>query len=156
MRKMYFMLASLMVSLASMAQWTKPALQAQPMEVGQECYLYNVKAEGFLVGANDYGTRASVGTTLGHKVKIEQGTSESSYYLTNYVLAGGMANQWGYMFIEPFGLDNVYVDNTKDGKKDNQFTFTDKGDHVYQIGLSPQNENWKDELEVWTMSSRTA
>ena len=148
MRKMYFMLASLWVSLASMAQWTKPALQAQPMEVGRECYLYNVKAEGFLVGANDHGTRASVGATLGHKVKIEQGTSEGSYYLTNYVLAGGMANQWGYMFIEPFGLDNVYVDNTKDGKKDNQFTFTDKGDHVYQIGLSPQNENWKDELQA--------
>ena len=50
------------------------------MEAGQECYLYNVKAEGFLVGANDYGTRASVGATLGHKVKIEQGTTEAVSY----------------------------------------------------------------------------
>ena len=142
------MLASFMVSLASMAQWTKPAMQAQPMETDKECYLFNVGAEGFLVGANDYGTRASVGATLGHKVKIEQGTAEGSYYITNYVLAGWMANQWGYMFIEPNGLDNVYVDNTKDGKKDNQFTITDKGDHVYQIGLSPQNENWTDEMQA--------
>jgi len=136
--RLLFLLASLLVSVASFAQWTKPADPAStPLAVGQECYLYNKSAGGYLLGANDWGTRASVSATLGHKVYIENGTAEGSYYLTNYVLQGGMANQIGYMFVE--GLEGIWVDNTKEGKPCNQYTFQVQSDGSYKIGLSNAN-----------------
>jgi len=143
MKKTYLFLASLLVSLCSFAEWTKPATpKGQDLSVGTECYLFNTEAEGFLLGANDWGTRASYSAILGHKVIIENGTVDGSYYITNYVLSGWMANQWGYMFIEPDNLNSVYVDNTKDGKKNNQFTisFMDgTSNNECRIGLSPAN-----------------
>jgi len=144
MRKLTLFVASLLVSVASFAQWTKPTAPAvTPMVVGEECYLYNRDADGFLVGANDWGTRASFSPTLGHKVYIENGTAEGSYYISNYVLEGGMANQVGYMFID--GMDAIYVDNTKDGKTNNQYTLEAQGDGTYKIGLSTQNAEFNPE-----------
>ena len=141
MRKLTLFIASLLVSVASFAQWTKPAAPAvTPMAVGEECYLYNRDADGFLVGANDWGTRASFSPTLGHKVYIENGTAEGSYYISNYVLEGGMANQIGYMFIDD--LNAIWVDNTKDGKTNNQYTLEAQGDGTYKIGLSPMNAEY--------------
>ena len=141
MRKFLLFAASLMVSVCSFAQWVKPAAPAiSPMAVGEELYLYNSEADGFLLGANDWGTRASVSPTLGHKVYLEVGTVEGSYYITNYVLEGGMANQIGYMFIDEDGK-NIWVDNTKEGKTNNQYTFEAKGDGTYKIGLSEANAN---------------
>ncbi|MBQ6965674.1 MAG: hypothetical protein IJP82_08310 [Bacteroidaceae bacterium] len=138
MNRFTLFVASLFVSVASFAQWTKPAAPAvAPMSVGGACYLYNKEADGFLVGANDWGTRASVSVTLGHKVYIENGTADGSYYITNDVLQGGMAGQLGYMFID--GLDAIWVDNTKDGKANNQYTFEAQGGNTYKIGLSDQN-----------------
>lgn len=133
--------ASLWVCVSAFAQWTKPANPAStPLAVGQECYLFNKDAGGFLVGANDYGTRASVSATLGHKVYIEQGTTDGSYYISNYVLAGWMADQVGYMFMD--AADAIYIDNTKDGKTNNQYTFEAQGDGTYKIGLSEANETF--------------
>ncbi len=141
MNKFALLVASLFVSLASFAQWTKPTAPAvAPMAIGEELYLYNKEADGFLVGANDWGTRASVSPTLGHKVYIENGTADGSYYITNYVLQGGMANQIGYMFIE--GVDAIWVDNTKDGKANNQYTFEAQGGGTYKIGLSEKNAEY--------------
>ena len=87
LKRLTFFVASVMMSVASFAQWTKPAAPAvQPMSVGEVVYLYNSEADGFLLGANDWGTRASVSPTLGHKVILEAGTAADSYYITNYVL----------------------------------------------------------------------
>ena len=142
MNKFILFVASLFVSVASFAQWAKPAdPAAEPLSVGKECYLFNKDAGGFLVGANDWGTRASYSSTLGHKVYIENGTADGSYYITNFVLQGGMANQIGYMFID--GPNAVYVDNTKDGKTNNQYTFEAQADGTYKIGLSPENAEFK-------------
>ncbi|MEE0519826.1 MAG: hypothetical protein UDK36_00270 [Bacteroidaceae bacterium] len=69
MRKILLTMTSLLVTTSMWAQWTKPAPPAvQEMKVGEECYLYNKMADGFLLGANDWNTRASVSQTLGHKV----------------------------------------------------------------------------------------
>ena len=104
MKKFSIFFASLLVSVASFAQWTKPATpKAQELTVDAECYLFNIDAEGFLLGANDWGTRASVSPTLGHKVYIQNGTEAGSYYLKNYVLEGGMEDQICYMFLSPIG-----------------------------------------------------
>ncbi|MBQ0048037.1 MAG: hypothetical protein KBT33_11155 [Prevotellaceae bacterium] len=138
MNKLILFVASLFVSVASFAQWVKPADPAStPLAVGEECYLFNKEAGGFLIGANDWGTRASVSTTAGHKVYIEAGTADGSYYITNYVLQGGMADQIGYMFVD--NVSAIYVDNTKEGKPCNQYTFLDQGDGTFKIGLSNAN-----------------
>ena len=138
LKRLTFFVASVMMSVASFAQWTKPAAPAvQPMSVGEVVYLYNSEADGFLLGANDWGTRASVSPTLGHKVILEAGTAADSYYITNYVLEGAMKDQWGYMFID--GVDAIWVDNTKDGKANNQYTFLPQTGGTYKIGLSAQN-----------------
>ncbi len=137
MNRFTLFVASLLMSVASFAQWTKPAAPAvAPMTVGAELYLYNQGADGFLVGANDYGTRASVSPTLGHKVYIEKGTADGSYYISNYVLEGWMAGEVGYMFMDG---EAVWVDNTKDGKTNNQYTLESQGGNTYKIGLSEQN-----------------
>ncbi|MBQ9640654.1 MAG: hypothetical protein IJV06_03745 [Bacteroidaceae bacterium] len=138
MKKTLLFAASLMVSVCSWADWVKPAAPASAeMKPGEELYLYNQGADGFLCGANDYGTRASVSPTLGHKVYIEQGKADGSYYITNYVLSGWMANQVGYMFMD--NLEAIYVDNTKDGKTNNQYTLELQADGTYKIGLSEAN-----------------
>ena len=140
MNKFALFAASLLMSASSFAQWTKPKAPAvSAMVVGEECYLYNKEADGFLLGANDYGTRASFSPTLGHKVYIEKGTADGSYYIANDVLQGWMAGGRGYMFMDNFSA--VYVDNTKDGKTDNQYTFEAQSDGMYKIGLSAQNAN---------------
>ena len=141
MNKFALFAASLLMSASSFAQWTKPKAPAvSAMVVGEECYLYNKEADGFLLGANDYGTRASFSPTLGHKVYIEKGTADGSYYIANDVLQGWMAGGRGYMFMDNFSA--VYVDNTKDGKTDNQYTFEAQSDGTYKIGLSAQNANY--------------
>ena len=141
MNKIALFVASLFVSVASFAQWTKPTAPAvASLTVGQKCYLYNKDADGFLVGANEWGTRASISPTLGHAVYIEAGTAEGSYYIGNDVLQGNMAGQRGYMFMDSW--EAIYVDNTKEGKENNQYTFISQGGGTYKIGLSPQNKTF--------------
>ena len=140
MRKLFALAASMLVCMASYAQWTKPSAPAMSdMVIGEECYLYNKDAGGFLVGANDYGTRASVSPTLGHKIYIEKGTAEGSYYIGNYVLQGGMKDKVAYMYM--YSWDGIWVDQTKTGSTNNQYTFEKQEDGTYKIGVSPENEN---------------
>ena len=141
MNKFALFVASLLMSVTSFAQWTKPAAPAvAPLSTNQSCYLYNKDADGFFVGANDYGTRASVSQTSGYEVKIEQGTESDSYYISSYVLEGWMKNSWGYMFLDNFSA--IYTDNTKEGKPNNQYTFVSQGDGTYKIGLSNKNSTF--------------
>ena len=72
MKKSLLLLASMLLSTVSVfAQWTKPELKLEPMATdGSYQYMYNIEAGGFLVGANNYGTRASVSTSYAWKVKI--------------------------------------------------------------------------------------
>ena len=141
MNKFALFVASLLMSVTSFAQWTKPAAPAvASLSTNQSCYLYNKDADGFYVGANDYGTRASVSQTSGYEVKIEQGTESDSYYISSYVLEGWMKNSWGYMFLDNFSA--IYTDNTKEGKPNNQYTFVSQGDGTYKIGLSNKNSTF--------------
>lgn len=142
MKKILLFIVAAPLCAASYAEWKEPmAPSAQSFATGQEFYLFNVEARAFLVGANEWGTRASVSPSLGHKVIIEQGTLSNSYYITNYVLQGKMANQWGYAFIDE--SRNIWVDDTKTGKTENQFTFKHLGDNKYRICLSDANTFFK-------------
>lgn len=82
MRKSLLVLATLCMSASGFAQtWTKPALSTADNagftlkgdeQVSDTLYLYNVEAGGFLMGANDWGTRASVSATTGTRLSSSQ------------------------------------------------------------------------------------
>ena len=71
MKKSLLLLATLGMSSAAFAQWTKPVVTTQDMTLNDTVYLYNTEYVGFLVGGNDWNTRASVGTK-GYKVIIKE------------------------------------------------------------------------------------
>ena len=72
--------------------------------------LYNVEANGYFVGTNNWGTRASYTTTLsaGYKVTISAGQGEGLYSLNDYCLAKG----GGLYAVDCQGVDNIWTDGT--------------------------------------------
>ncbi len=148
MRKLYMLLASAMLSIPTFAQWTKPDLPtAQALSVGDECYLLNIDAGGFLVGANEWGTRASYDPTHGHKIYIQKFESEDdevtwdgeSYFITNYVEQGGSAGK--IMAMDFSSTTDIWMDRAISATATNQgFMFEDMGDNIYKIGFAKVNE----------------
>ena len=54
MKKLFGLFMAMGVCTSLMAQWTKPAAPASmPLTVGEECYLYNIGADAFFLGANE-------------------------------------------------------------------------------------------------------
>ncbi len=67
-----------------------PKASALVTDGSTEQYLFNVGAKGFFIGANDYGTRASISDEKGYWVKITK-TGET-YTLTNEAKGGNSAD----------------------------------------------------------------
>lgn len=89
--------------------WQKPQLQTTELTAGQECYLYNVKAERFYTEGNAYGTQGSVGEE-GLKCKFVKNTGitnplETVYKLTDFSIA---KNSWRTTFVTTNGA--LFVD----------------------------------------------
>ena len=103
MKKVLFILLALSISskvvcsanaLASMEEREFPVIETFVTETdgmyNTPVYLYNVKANKFFVGANEWGTRASVGST-GWKVKVlkhldsQQNWDEKSVSIKDYI-----------------------------------------------------------------------
>lgn len=72
-----------------------------------ELYLYNAEADAFLVGANEWSTRASVGEQ-GYKVKLHNIDNNGVFTIENYGLNGQGTWKWQYMFAET--SKNIFVD----------------------------------------------
>lgn len=143
MRKSLLVLATLCMSASGFAQtWTKPALSTADNagftlkgdeQVSDTLYLYNVEAGGFLMGANDWGTRASVSATTGNKIVIKPGKTASTYVLADSVVTGNNKNKMNSFDCTDYA--NIWVDGgTRAG--DGQWTIIKTGDY-YIIG----NEN---------------
>lgn len=82
-------------------------------------YLYNVEYNGFLCGANDWGTRASVSREKALKIAISA-AGEGVYKLGAF---------------SPDNADGVWIDGSRDGN--NTFTFTASEDGAtYAIGTT--------------------
>ena len=134
MKKGLLLLASLLVSVASFAQWTKPVPNATDMNVGDTLYLYNKGAGAFFTGANDWGTRASVSTEVGNKVIVkiayedEEETIPTGYFVfADSVLTGGAAGQISAVDCNT-SFSDMWVDGLGRGGYD-MWTFTKTGDH---------------------------
>ena len=88
MRKTLLSIVCLLMALGASAQtWTAPAAPEQTdLKTGEELYLYNVGSKAFFLGANDWGTRASVSPTHGYVVNVQPVEDRAdTYYLTDLV-----------------------------------------------------------------------
>ena len=97
-----------MTSTAFTAVWEKPTPQTVQLvtvasnEEGEALYLYNVDYAGFFLGANDWGTRASIGNS-GIKVKIVE-RSEGKFSILNT----GNGD-----YVSPDAVDGIWVDGSR-------------------------------------------
>jgi hypothetical protein len=98
----------MMTSPAFTVGWEKPTPQTVQLVTvasnaeGEALYLYNVDYAGFFLGANDWGTRASLGIS-GIKVKIVE-RSEGKYSILN-------TRDGDY--ISPDGAESIWIDGSR-------------------------------------------
>lgn len=86
-------------------------------------YLYNVGAKGFFIGANDWGTRASISTEKGYWVKMT--ANGETFTLTNEAKGGNAADCQG--------VDQIWVDGA--GRAgDGKWTVTIAEDNSFKLG----------------------
>ena len=97
--------------------------QTEAFQVDAEYYLFNTGARMFFVGANDWTTRASVGTN-GYKVKIVESeyAPDGAYEFTDCVETRG--NQWMCVFATS-DAGAIWVDNSNETYRYWEFTEVD-------------------------------
>ena len=140
--KLIFICTMLLCSIGAFAQWAKPTPPTgMSIKAGEEIYLYNVEADAFFLGANDWTTRASVDGVRGYKVWLEKAEGdETSYYITNLIEDGSHAGKTMCVYIgSSNGFENIWVDNEKTSGNDKLFSFEDQGDGTYKIAPSALN-----------------
>ena len=86
-------------------------------------YLYNVEAKGFFIGANDWGTRASISAEKGYWVSMTK--NGETYTLVNEAKNGNSADCQG--------VDQIWVDG-KDRAGDGKWTITLNEDGSFKLG----------------------
>ncbi len=140
---------TLFASINTFAQWTKPAPPAiSNISINTNCYLFNKEANAFLIGGNEWGTRASISEKRGSKFYInlyfkDNNWDGNSYYLINDVESGKLNGSKGYMFID--NLDRIYVDGIPGENKNMGFQFVTNEDGTFKISLSNNNETFNPE-----------
>lgn len=112
--------------------WEKPQVQITDFVTGQECYLFNVKAERFYTEANSYGTQASVGDE-GLKCKFVM--NGDVVKLTNFSV---VKNSWRTMFITTNGA--MFIDG--ESVKECWWKVLDNGDKTFKLAMSAPNSTY--------------
>ena len=108
-QKLLLLSATFFVSIMGFAQWTKPVPKGTDLVMGDLFYLYNVEAGGFLVGANEWDTRASVSPVTGHQIVITAAPNgeDGNVMINNYV-----PTKEGFDAIDCQGFGNIWVDGS--------------------------------------------
>ena len=153
MKKSLLLIASVVMSTAAaFAQWVKPVPEFSAMVDDGETiqYLYNVEYGGFLLGANDWNTRASLSQTHGLKMKFKKNYTEFEddeqtipveeslrWALLDSCETGNKAGKWSEYDCQ--GYDNIWCDGDGRGGA-GLWIITALGDNKYQL----TNENVTD------------
>ena len=144
-QKLLFLLVSLLTSVAAMAQWVKPVPQSvdtwQYSSEGDTTvyYLYNKGAGAFFTEGNDWGTRASIGST-GLKVAISKYVPKDGEWdgKTVFFNDWSIAKQaWKQVFID--NENAAYVDHN--GQANYWWEIEAQGSGLYRIkgaDINPQ------------------
>lgn len=122
--------AMLLMGTSAFAEWKEPTLTgtalttATTLDESPTVYLYNVEAKGFALGANSWGTRASVGATGDSLRLVQQGEETGVYGIYDYLKSG---------YWSPDGVTGIWIDGTRTGWDGWVFNETDEVNHIYQI-----------------------
>lgn len=117
MRKFLFLIGALVSVLSTASAWEKPAapaVQALATDGETEQYIYNEGTGGFLVGDNNYYTRASALKNLGYKWKVLIVDETMPYYaLIDNVERdnNGKPCTWGWRRMFCDNASAIWVDN---------------------------------------------
>ena len=143
MKKWLLLVASMAMNVGAFAQWTLPVPSStvdMPMDAESAAYLYNLEAGGFLGGANDWGTRASI-TAGGEKLYLEE-SDGGLYFLRcyptskkawKYISANGDKQLW--IDGDPGNTDTYQgCGNWQFEKHDGYYTFTNQNAHEQYNG----------------------
>ncbi len=139
MKKFYFLVGAFVSVFTAAMAWEKPAAPvSQPLATdgATEQYLYNVGAEGFLLGDNDWMTRASVLPTYGYRWKVEMLDETVPYYAFIDKVErnnDGQPCEWGWRRMFCDDASGVWVDNNN-GKNNGTWTITPGDGNNFAIG----------------------
>lgn len=93
------------------AQAPEPTLTANPsFDNSTIYYLYNVEAKAFIIGANDWGTQASLSKEYGYQFKLES-VGNGEIRLSN---RANNSNDWKYLFLDTDEI-NLFLDYNNNG-----------------------------------------
>jgi len=127
-QKLLLVSAALLMAGSAMAERTKPVLTpmdapvAESLETATAFYLYNAQFGGFVLGANDYTTRLSIGGK-GDSLKVVQFDEGVGFY--DY---GKNKGYWS-----PDGWDDIWNDNGRDGYNKWSLTVKDEATKTYTL-----------------------
>ena len=152
MRKTLLSIVCLLTAFVAQAQtWTAPAAPEQTdLKTGEELYLYNVGSKAFFLGANDWGTRASVSPTHGYVVIVQPVEGkENTYYLTDLVENKNNQQMYTYAYVND-GYESIWVDYDKpvdeSGERSMVWTLTKQSDGTYEIENADGREDSMSDL----------
>ena len=144
--KALLVLCTSMMMTSTVFGWEKPIPQTVHLTPvadasdGEEMYLYNVGYGGFLIGANDWGTRASLGNT-GIAVKIVE-KGEGRY---------GILNTWNGDYMSPDAVDGIWTDGSR--ANSDGWTITLTSGNNFTLGVPALSE--KGTLGILSTSTET-
>ena len=99
-------------------------------------YLYNVEAKGFFLGANDWGTRASISASQGYPVKITVNEDGATYTLNDQRTDGS----WHSADCQ--GVDQIWIDGeNRAGDKMWTVAFLNNGSFTLANTYVPEGGN---------------
>ncbi|MCH5175408.1 MAG: hypothetical protein J1F40_05940, partial [Prevotellaceae bacterium] len=128
-------------------------------------YLYNVEAGAFLLGANDWGTRASVDVVKGWQMRVKK--NDSTWSLGCYAEEGSKKNTWQGVFAgkeDDIWADNAGGDNANNWVitklENNQFTISNPSAGQGNLSVVPSKKDTRlylstddDAQDVWAAVS---
>lgn len=124
----------------------KPVPAKTQLQYEDTLYLYNVGAQKFFVGANDYNTRASVADN-GFKVLFYKHLDESGEWDGKTVIfkdvVESKSNNLLMVWFATGDAGDVWVDHN--GQPDTLWTITPQADEVYRLSFGEGNPNMNPE-----------
>ncbi len=144
-KKLLLFCSTLLVSVATFAQWTKPvpastaALEVSDGDTRHYYYLYNKDAKAFFSEGNAWGTQASIGTPalkVYFSKYLQDGVWDEKTYIIND--SSFKKKAWKQLFID--SETQLYVDRY--AQANYLFEFEDQGDNVFRIAGAEANPDY--------------
>lgn len=121
---------------AQVTERQKPVPQKSALQHGEPMYLYNVGSKQFFKGANDWGTRGSVGEA-GYKVWVTPHLVDGKWDDKSVILKDSVENLKAIKKVFQVGNGDVWVD--ANAQADTIWTAVPQADNIYRLAVGAGN-----------------